>query len=120
LLVIYARQRKSAVTVHYSRLVPPFVWGFLAVALLNTASLIPMLQFHVASWVTGATRDFSLSTASLLSEAGNILLTLAMAAMGLEVSVRRLAKVGGRALLTGLAAAVILCLASLALIRALL
>jgi uncharacterized integral membrane protein (TIGR00698 family) len=120
LIFIYARQRKAAVTVHYSRLVPPFVWGFLAVALLNTASLMPSLQFHVAPWVTGAARDFSLSSVSLLSEAGNILLTLAMAAMGLEVSVRRLAKVGGPAVLTGLAAAAILCLASLALIKALL
>src|SRR5207248_3981590 len=48
LMVINARQRrdggeKQAVTVHYSRLVPPFVWGFMAVALLNTASLLPTL-----------------------------------------------------------------------------
>jgi uncharacterized integral membrane protein (TIGR00698 family) len=126
LMLIHARQRKAGgaghapVTVHYSRFVPPFVWGFLVVALLNTANLIPTLQFHVAPWVTGQARDFSLSSASLLSEAGNILLTLAMAAMGLEVSVRRLAKVGGPAILTGLAAALILCLASLALIKMLL
>ena len=40
--------------------------------------------------------------------------------MGLEVSVRRLAKVGGPAILTGLAATDIVCLASLALIKALL
>jgi len=126
LILIYARQRRNsgekqtAVTVHYSRLVPPFVWGFLAVALLNTASLIPTLQFHVAPWVIGGARDFTLSTTSLLSQVEAILLTLAMAAMGLEVSVRRLAKVGGPAILTGLAATVIVCLASLALIKALL
>ena len=46
--------------------------------------------------------------------------TLAMAAMGLEVSVRRLAKVGGPAILTGLAATVVVCAVSLALIKALL
>jgi uncharacterized membrane protein YadS len=46
-----------------------------------------------------------------------ILLTLARAAMGLEVSIRRLAKVGGPAVLTGLGSAIILCLASLLLIR---
>jgi len=126
LILIYARQRRNsgekqtAVTVHYSRLVPPFVWGFLAVALLNTASLIPTLQFHVAPWVMGGAREFTLSTTALLSQVEAILLTLAMAAMGLEVSVRRLAKVGGPAILTGLAATVIVCLASLALIRALL
>jgi len=120
LVLIYARQRKSAITVHYSRLVPPFVWGFLAIALLNTASLIPTLQFHVAPWITGATRDYSVSTTALLSQIEAILLTVAMAAMGLEVSVRRLAKVGGAAILTGLVAMVIVCLASLALIRVLL
>jgi uncharacterized integral membrane protein (TIGR00698 family) len=126
LMLINARQRKAsgeshaAVTVHYSRFVPPFVWGFLLVALLNTASLLPTLQFHVASWVTGQARDFSLSTSSLLSGVEAILLTLAMAAMGLEVSLRRLVKVGGPAVLTGLAAAVILCLASLILIKTLL
>jgi uncharacterized integral membrane protein (TIGR00698 family) len=126
LMLIYARQRRNsgekqaAVTVHYSRLVPPFVWGFLAVALMNTASLLPTLQFHIAPWVTGHARDFTLSTTSLLSQVEAILLTLAMAAMGLEVSVRRLVKVGGPAILTGLAAMIVVCLASLALIRALL
>ena len=126
LMLVYARQRRysgekhAAVTVHYSRLVPPFVWGFLAIALLNTASLIPTLQFHVAPWVTGQARDFTVSTTSILSQVEAILLTLAMAAMGLEVSVRRLAKVGGPAILTGLAAMVIVCVASLALIEALL
>jgi uncharacterized integral membrane protein (TIGR00698 family) len=120
LVLIYARQRKTAITVHYSRLVPPFVWGFLAIALLNTASLIPTLQFHVAPWITGGTRDFTVSTTALLSQIEAILLTAAMAAMGLEVSVRRLAKVGGPAILTGVAATLIVCLASLALIKALL
>jgi uncharacterized membrane protein YadS len=96
------------------------VWGFLVVALLNTANLIPTLQFHVAPWVAGSSGNFAVSSNSILSELEQILLTLAMAAMGLEVSIRRLAKVGGPAVLTGLGAAIILCLASLALIRILL
>src|SRR5204863_354964 len=64
LMLFHARQRRksgesqAAITVHYSRFVPPFVWGFLALALLNTASLIPTLQFHVAPWVTGHAHDF--------------------------------------------------------------
>ena len=101
---------------HYSRLVPPFVWGFMAIAVLNTASLIPSLQFHVAPWIL-ATRNFEIKLAPVLVELGNIILTLAMAAMGLEVSVRLLAKVGGRALLTGTVAALALCVVSLGLIR---
>lgn len=117
LVLLYARKRRTEVTVHYSRLVPPFVWGFLIVALLNTASLIPTLQFHVAPWVAGASGNFAVSSTAVLSELEQILLTLAMAAMGLEVSIRRLARVGGPAILTGLASAIILCLVSLALIR---
>jgi uncharacterized integral membrane protein (TIGR00698 family) len=120
LVLLYAHKRRAEVTVHYSRLVPSFVWGFLVVALLNTANLIPTLQFHVAPWVAGASGNFAISSNAVLSELEQILLTLAMAAMGLEVSIRRLAKVGGPAVLTGLGAAIILCLASLALIRILL
>lgn len=118
LMLVYSRKR-SQVTVHYSRLVPPFVWGFLAVALLNTAGLIPGFQFHVASWVGGG-HDFNLPAASLLGEAGNILLALAMAAMGLEVDIRRLAKVGGPAIVTAVGAAIVLCAVSLALIQVML
>src|SRR5258707_1013293 len=72
LILIYARQRRNsgekqaAVTVHYSRLVPPFVWGFLAVSPLNTASLIPTLPVHVAPRVTGHRLGFSLSPYLLL------------------------------------------------------
>jgi uncharacterized integral membrane protein (TIGR00698 family) len=117
LVLVYARKRRAEVTVHYSRLVPPFVWGFLVVALLNTANLIPTLQFHVAPWVAGASGNFAISSNSVLSELEQILLTLAMAAMGLEVSIRRLARVGGPAILTGLGSAIILSLVSLALIR---
>jgi uncharacterized membrane protein YadS len=51
---------------------------------------------------------------------GEILLALSMAAMGLEVNVRFLARAGGAALLTGAAASAVLCLASLLLIRMLL
>jgi uncharacterized membrane protein YadS len=70
--------------------------------------------------VAGSSGAFANSTNSSLSELENLLLTLAMAAMGLEVSLRRLAKVGGAAILTGLGASVVLCLASLMLIRMLL
>ncbi len=120
LMFVYARRRRTELTVHYSRLVPPFVWGFLLVALLNTASLIPTLQFHVAPWLAGAAGNFNVSSNYVLSELEQFLLTLSMAAMGLEVNIHRLAKVGGSAVLTGFGASVILCLASLALIRLLL
>lgn len=118
LAIAYARRKRTGgVTVRYSRLVPPFFWGFVAAALLNTLGLIPALEFHPTWRASGA---FSISTAGALVEAGNLLLTLAMAAMGLEVDVHFLARVGGRALLTGVIACLVLCAASLALIRILL
>jgi uncharacterized integral membrane protein (TIGR00698 family) len=118
LAIAYARRKQTGgVTVRYSRLVPPFFWGFVAAALLNTLGLIPALEFHPTWRASGA---FSISTAGALVEAGNLLLTLAMAAMGLEVDVHFLARVGGRALLTGVVACLVLCAASLGLIRLLL
>jgi uncharacterized integral membrane protein (TIGR00698 family) len=107
---LYARRKGSAVSIQYARLVPPFVYGFLALSLLNTLGLLPVLQFRF-----GAP-----PLADILTNLGELLLTLSMAAMGLEVNVRFLAHTGGRAVLTGAAASVVLCAVSLLLIRMLL
>ena len=106
----YARRRGSAVSIHYARLVPPFVYGFLALSLLNTLGLLPVLMFRFGA----------VALADILTNLGELFLTLSMAAMGLEVNVRFLAHTGGRAVLTGAGATVVLCAASLLLIRLLL
>lgn len=95
------------VTVHYSRLVPPFVWGFLALAALNTAGLIPVVQFRFGSY----------ALLPLLTFASEILIALSMAAMGLEVNLVQFSRVGGRAALVALLASLALCGLSLLLIR---
>jgi uncharacterized integral membrane protein (TIGR00698 family) len=100
----------STARIHYSRLAPGFVWGFLLLAVLNTFRLLPVLQFHFGNYDAGG----------LLTSAGEILLAVSMAAMGLEVNIKQMAKVGGRALLAGTLAAVVLCSVSLLLIRVLL
>jgi uncharacterized integral membrane protein (TIGR00698 family) len=107
---LYARRKGSRVSIQYARLVPPFVYGFLALALLNTLALLPVLQFRFGS----------MGLADILTNIGEVMLTLSMAAMGLEVNVRFLARTGGRAVLTGAAASLVLCLVSLLLIRLLL
>ncbi len=104
------RRHGSAVAIPYARLVPTFVYGFLALALSNTLGLFPILQFRFGA----------VPLADVLTNLGELLLTLSMAAMGLEVSVRFLARTGGRAVLTGAAASIVLCLFSLLLIRLLL
>jgi len=108
--------RADRVSTQYARLIPPFVWGFLTLAVLNTLGLLPVLGFPS----TGVLSSLSVRLGTWLVEAGNWLLTLAMAAIGLEVNLRLLVRVGGRALLAGFMAVVVLCLASLGLIRAIL
>ena len=93
----HARRGGSAVNLQYSRLIPPFVYGFMALALCNTLSLFPVLQFRFGTY----------ALADVLTNLGELLLTLSMAAMGLEVNVRFLAHTGGRAVLTGAAASVV-------------
>ena len=111
LALIYARTRKDRVTVHYGRLVPPFLWGFFALFILNSVGWLPLMQFS---------SGYSVSLANVLAEAGNILLTISMAAMGLEVNVKIFAKVGGAAMVVGAAASAVACLVSWALIKFLL
>lgn len=118
LAMFYARHHKadagSGVIVHYARFVPWFVWGFVCVALLGTVNLIPRLLFPAVGWLDWPPRE--VDTIRLATTAGKLLLTLAMAAIGLEVNIRMLARVSARAVLTGLIASAALCAASYLLI----
>jgi uncharacterized integral membrane protein (TIGR00698 family) len=107
----YGRKRKDGVTVHYGRLVPPFLWGFFALFLLNSLQWLPTLQFA---------SGYSVKLADVLTEAGNISLALSMAAMGLEIDLKMFVKVGGAAVAVGALACVASCIVSWVLIRALL
>lgn len=111
----YRRSRqgkeKAGVTVHYGRLVPPFLWGFFALFLLNSLRWLPALQFQ---------NGYHVNLADVLTELGNISLALSMAAMGLEIDLRMFVKVGGAAIAVGAAASAASCIASWAMIRALL
>ncbi len=107
----YAGSKKDRVKVHYSRLIPPFLWGFLALFALNSLGFLPLLGFQ---------SGYSVSSSSILTEAGNLLLTLSMAALGLEVNVRVLAKAGGVAMAVGALTCLATCAASYIIIRALL
>lgn len=97
----------SQTQIHYGRLVPAFVWGFLVIASLNTAKLLPVLQFRFGTY----------STSSLLTNASEFLLAISMAAMGLEVDIVQFFKIGGRAMLVGTLTSLILLGTSLLLIR---
>jgi uncharacterized integral membrane protein (TIGR00698 family) len=111
LAVLHARNRKDNIKVRYSRLVPPFLWGFFALFTLNSLHMLPVLTFK-----TG----YSINLANVLTETGNITLALSMAAMGLEINLKKFVKVGGAAIGVGVATCIASCLVSWALIRALL
>ena len=76
---------------------PKFIWGFLALAALNTLQVLPVLSFHLP--LAAAPWHIPLST--VLTEFGSLLLILAMAAMGLEVNLRFLFRTGLAAMATG-------------------
>jgi len=110
-LAIYHARRHAnngdGLTVRYARLVPWFVWGFLFLSLAHTAGLLPELSFRPLwplSPADGAVLTVQVSAACVF--AAKLLLTMDMAAIGLEVNVRQLIGVGGRALLAGLLATI--------------
>ncbi|MEK6676191.1 MAG: putative sulfate exporter family transporter [Planctomycetota bacterium] len=106
-----------ALSVHYARLVPWFVWGFLALATLNTLGLIPALQFPTRGfWSWAATESATINLGTMLTTLGELLLTLAMVAIGLDVNLKEIGGVGGRAVVAGLLSTATLGAASLILI----
>ena len=116
LVIALLARRENGTTnekIGFGGLLPPFVWGFAVFAALNTLGLLPELTFRplgmAAPWATATTK--------LLAEAGAILLTLSMAAMGLEVNVKQLARTGGPALAAGLVASILQCVLTLIAIR---
>ncbi|HME10878.1 MAG TPA: putative sulfate exporter family transporter [Bryobacteraceae bacterium] len=111
-MALTAGRRKEGVKVRLSNLLPSFIYGFGALAILNSLGLLPALTFHVLGGGV-----FSADSAKILAEAANSLLTLSMGAMGLEVNLTYLLRTGGPALKTGLAASVGQCLVTWALIR---
>ncbi len=87
----------------YLNLLPGFIWGFLALAALNTLGFLPELAFHPL----GGGGVTTVPLASLLNELGTVLLTVSMAAMGLEVNLKFMVRTGVPALATGAAASAI-------------
>ena len=105
--------RSSRAPLSWSTLLPRFIWGFLALALCNTLHLFPELSFHLPF----STGNWSGPLTTILTQLAEALLTLSMAAMGLEVNLRFLLRTGLAALGVGVAASVAQILVSFGLIR---
>jgi uncharacterized integral membrane protein (TIGR00698 family) len=105
--------RKGQARLSWTTLLPRFIWGFLALALGNTLHLFPELSFHLPL----GTGNWSASLNTILTQLAEVLLTLSMAAMGLEVNLRFLLRTGLAALGVGVAASLAQILVTFGLIR---
>lgn len=112
--LVYARRHRGEAgvsektSIHLGKLIPWYIWGFLAATILNTLHLFPLVDFSpdgFLAWWWGAQQ---VSSSKLIAELGKVLLTLSMVAIGLEVDLRALARVGGRAVFVGGIAALLL------------
>ena len=116
LVALVFTKRKDGAKIQLSKLLPPFIYGFALLAVINTLGLLPDLTFKML----GAASGITVGLARVLAELGNVLLTLSMAAIGLEVNLRFLIRTGGPALATGVAASLAQCLVTWLAIRLLL
>lgn len=119
--LVYAKRSAAAsgaASVRYSRLVPWYVWAFAAMATLALLGWIPTLTFPPSAFTAPGAEPLQISLIPVLKQLGMVLLTAAMAAIGLQTDIRALAHTGARALLAGLLGTVATLGASLALVLA--
>ncbi|QGP90974.1 hypothetical protein MGLY_02960 [Neomoorella glycerini] len=91
--IIFAPRNKTGAGWNWRQLqVPWFIFGFLALSGLNTMAILPV------------------SLTATLIQGGVFLLTMAMAGLGLNVSLEMIKRVGTRGLVTGLVGSVVLSL----------
>ena len=113
LALLHAKQRNTeqagGAVVRYHQLVPWFIWGFLAMAAMGTLGWLPLISFE------GRAEPVALS--GVIQLVGKLLLTFAMAAIGLGVNLKLLLGVGMRAVLAGVLSSGVLALAILGLVR---
>jgi uncharacterized integral membrane protein (TIGR00698 family) len=113
LILALAVSRKGRARPSWSTLLPRFIWGFLALALCNTLHLFPDVSFHLPL----GPGPWSASLNTILTQLAEVLLTLSMAAMGLEVNLRFLLRTGLAALVVGVAASLAQILLTLGMIH---
>ena len=123
---LYARDKRRRQEAHVApsakltTLFPPFIFGFVGLALAKTLHLLPDFTFHLEQSFAWDAGSVDMSMSQLVTGVSSFLITVAMAGVGLGVHVRGLAKVGLRALYVGMFAAVLLAGFSLGLLKVLL
>ncbi len=119
----YTRQKRARGEVHVARrtplraLVPPFIVGFLLLAVANSLNLLPDFTLHLKQSFLWSAGDHDIALASAVTKVSGFLITMSMAGVGLGVDISTLRRVGLSALYAGLIAAVILAAFGLAMIQ---
>lgn len=126
LSIWYGRQKRAQQIAHVSKvgklttLFPPFILGFVFVALAATLHLLPNFTLHLQDSFLWNAGDVDVVLAKKVTWLSTFILTIAMAGVGLGVDLRGVRKIGLGALYVGLAAAVVLALFSLVLLKVIL
>ncbi|HEY0481653.1 MAG TPA: putative sulfate exporter family transporter [Kofleriaceae bacterium] len=122
----YGRSKRARQVAHVPRgtriatLFPPFILGFVLLALANTLHLLPDFTLHLQDSLAWAAQDLHVSLAKLVTVVSGFLLTITMAGVGLGVDLRGLARVGLKAIYIGLAATIVLATFSFVLLETIL
>jgi uncharacterized integral membrane protein (TIGR00698 family) len=122
----YAGQKRRRQQAHVtqlgrlSTLFPPFIFGFVLVALANTLHLLPDFTLHLEESFLWQRQELAVTLASVATSVSSFLITMSMAGVGLGVHLRGLATVGLKALYIGVFATVVLAAFSFALLTFLL
>jgi uncharacterized integral membrane protein (TIGR00698 family) len=122
----YARHKRRQQMAHVApptrltTLFPPFILGFVLMALANTMHLLPDFTLHLQKSVLWQEGPLPVNLRQLVTAVSSFLVTVSMAGVGLGVDVRALARAGRQGLVVGLFASCVLALFSLGLLKALL
>ena len=114
------RRRQIAHVTKYGKLrtlFPPFILGFVGLALANTLRLLPDVTLHLQDSALWDAQEVDVVLAKLATACSTFVLTMAMAGVGLGVHLRGLARTGLGSLGVGLASSVILAAFSFALLQ---
>lgn len=120
--VIYARrkarQEGNAVRkINYMQLFPTFIAGFVGMALVKTLGFIPEVSVRDAAFLTSGVHSLSLATAA--DQVSRFCIVISMAGVGLETKLSALRQTGLRPFIASLAAALVIAVMVLSLIKAL-
>jgi uncharacterized integral membrane protein (TIGR00698 family) len=122
--LVYARQKlkRTGVSEHkninYAHLFPMFVLGFLAMALLNTAGLLPKVTAHITNASVLHAGDREINTANFLEQISKICIVISMAGVGLETKFASMRQTGMKPFIASLVAVLVVAVMVLALIKA--